>query len=1220
MYKINNKVVHDLFRRYIMKISLTAIICTLICLHISAKGVAQRVTMKSSKISLKNAFREINKQTGYNFLWSSQKIDSDIKVAVNIQNQPLEVAVSSIIKGLKLRYEIDDRLIIIKEKKLDEDLASSIVLDPNILNKEIVQTFIQVHGRVVDEQGKPIVGITVQVKDEKSQGTTTNNSGDFLLPKVDKNAVLIVSGINIESFEVKVQGKTDLSTLTAKLKVTTLEAAEVQVNTGYQTVSKERVTGSYNVIGSETIERRHSSDLSAALLGTVAGMQGKENADGTINFTIRGAASLYADARPLVVVDGFPVANGFKDINPNDVESVTVLKDAAAASIWGARSANGVIVVSTKKAKQRFNISANVMTRIGEKMNLSTALTTASAADQVAWERLAYENKWFANTYSNSFSELARPYSLAKELLFAHYAKNSISLEEMNSGLNKLSQSDNRKQIKDHLLQNPALQQYNLSISSSNEHMQNMFSIMYEHGVGNVIENNLNRWRMNYTAQAKIFNWLDFNFASNIHYLQSENSGPTINELRMLSPYEMILNDDGSYAAQLMGVNREQYSKIKGTLPYEDWDYNILRESRARSLRSTDINSRFQTGLTFKLLKGLTFDTKFQYEYNISRTRNYYKEDSYYVRDWVNFIVDYDQINKKVNKQFIPKGGILQTTDATSRNYSWRNQLNFNKTIDKHAVAVIAGAEVSQYRMDGTNNPWVWGFDDKTNRMSPLPFGGRSIAGIIQLKNIIGSNLPQLDQSAFGYTDLAVGAPKSRQRIDYNTDAASFSYRNDRYVSVFGNASYTYDNKYSISGSARSDASNLITNDPKYRWAPLWSVGGLWHVSREDFMKPAADWLSRLSLRLTYGFNGNVEKSTSPLTLINMSQIPSSNTGTYTGTFIQGNPLLRWERTGTTNAGIDFGLFGNLLYGSIDVYSKKGVDILGDVPQPTINGGLATQRINQAHISNKGFEIELGVKTKPNESGIWLNTKVTYSYNRNKVTALNNSSIQSQTVASGTTFTEGYPIGSIWSYVYAGMKDGEPQISRTGDQTTYPMASNAMAIANYDDGYLVYSGAGISPHTAGLQATLSGYGFDFSFLVVGNFGGKFRNPTFTYPLLTLGKDIIPMFVKDVLNGSADIPSWPEPNSSTFSSWATYTPYLSSLVESSSFIKLKELNLEYRLPKSFTDRIKMGNIKIFTQVRDLGCIWKSNSRKYDPEWLPGTLAPATTYAFGFNVNF
>lgn len=238
--------------------------------------------------------------------------------------------------------------------------------------------------------------------------------------------------------------------------------------TGYTTLSRERATGSFNRVGSEVIAQRRASDLSSALLGTVAGMQGKENTDGTINYIIRGTTSLYADAAPLVVVDGFPVANGFRDVNPNDVENITILKDAAASSIWGARSANGVIVITTKKAKlggsgqsKNVNINVNAMLKIGDKLDLGTVLTTASSEDHVFYEKLAFDNNWISGSgYVDNFtaSIVNSPLTLVSEQLYAH-KRGRITEAELNARLDELSKTNNRQQIKDHLLQRPILQQ-----------------------------------------------------------------------------------------------------------------------------------------------------------------------------------------------------------------------------------------------------------------------------------------------------------------------------------------------------------------------------------------------------------------------------------------------------------------------------------------------------------------------------------------------------------------------------------------------------------------------------------------------------------------------------------------------------------------------------------------------------------------------------------------
>jgi len=282
--------------------------------------------------------------------------------------------------------------------------------------------------------------------------------------------------------------------------------------------------------------------------------------------------------------------------------------------------------------------------------------------------------------------------------------------------------------------------------------------------------------------------------------------------------------------------------------------------------------------------------------------------------------------------------------------------------------------------------------------------------------------------------------------------------------------------------------------------------------------------------------------------------------------------------------------------------------------------------INQASILNRGIEVELGIRTRLGASGISMTTNVVYAYNHNRVLDLHRPNLQANAVVSAQTgiFVEGHPVGSLWSYVFAGMIDGVPHLSRTVDGVTtyYAMNSTAMAISNIGDGFIINSGSSISPHTAGWRGVLSGHGFTFSFLVTGNFGGHFRNQAFNFPQLTLGKDIITRYVNDVINGSPNVPSWPASTATPadFSMWGLYTGFLNTLVESSSFIKLRELNLEYELPRRWLDRTAIRRASLFAQARNLGNLWVANSRGYDPEWLPGTLPPTTSYVFGLSINF
>ncbi|MCL2501830.1 MAG: SusC/RagA family TonB-linked outer membrane protein [Bacteroidales bacterium] len=1182
------------------------------------KAQQNLITLNRSDIPLSEAINLIEQQTNFSFFYTDE-IDTKEKVSINIRQGAIEATLLQMFSQSPIRHRIIGTQIVLYKTALTNNtpLISNQTKKPVGSMGNMISTTnggdhaqqttnnlrtsqnqeIGLRGIVRDEKGNPLPDATIAIKGTR-QITTTGSTGDFSFASLAPNATIIVSYIGYKTIEYDINGRAFVE-LNLETDAQILQDVVV---TGYQTISRERAAGSFNVIRSESIAKSLSADISTALLGTTAGMQGKENSDGSIDFTIRGVGTLHADRTPLIVVDGFPAANGFKDVNPNDVESVTILKDAAAASIWGARSGNGVIVVITKRPKDMgvLKVDVNAMVRIGEKWDLSTVLTNASSKDQVAYEKYYYDNNLIMTVYNNTFSQIGASLSLATEYMYAH-RNGQISEAEMNAGLQRLSETNNRGQIKDILLQNPVLQQYNIAVSKASQREKNYMSIQYENSLGNVIANFSDRWRLHYNNQTNLFKWLEFNFSTNLHYVRANSSGPARAEMANLSPYEMILNEDGSYATQLMR-NRAQLAKIPaGALPYDDWSYNLLREVRGRNLTSKDVSTRVIAGLNFKVLNGLSYATSFLYEYNNRETNDLYGEDTYYVRDRVNNHVSYTGGAGSITAQFIPKGAILRPSVLNDENYSWRNQANFDRSFNnKHNVTALAGIEITENVFNRRTPPWIYGHDPVKNTSAQLPYGAFSVNSggqFVQIKNITGANVASVE-----------GA---------NT---VFGYRNDRYVSIYANFAYSFEGKYILTGSARSDASNLITDDPAYRWAPLWSIGGMWHAHREGFARNIA-WLNRLTTRLTFGHNGNVDKTTSPYTLLSVSATPSLSTGTFTNSIAQmGNPTLRWEKTHTLNFAVDFAACNNMLFGSIEVYNKEGNDIIGTVTLPAVTGS-SSKKLNVAGIYNRGFEVELGINARITND-VSISTRATYAYNKNKITKLFYPSVYAYQMIEGGRdgigYVAGYPVNAMWAYDYLGMTDGTPYV--LGAQGR-PESFNSVETHTRGLGlqFLQYMGPIMDPHTLGWTGTVSGYGLNLSFLITGKFGGHFRNPTFNYNMLGTGKNIVPMFIHEVLNGSDKLPAFPLPNSGQAYLWDRYTPNLATMVESSSFLKFKEITLDYNLPKRWVDAIGLGTLKVYGQIRDLGCIWTANSRSYDPEWLPGNLKPSTTYALGLNIT-
>ena len=278
------------------------------------------------------------------------------------------------------------------------------------------------------------------------------------------------------------------------------------------------------------------------------------------------------------------------------------------------------------------------------------------------------------------------------------------------------------------------------------------------------------------------------------------------------------------------------------------------------------------------------------------------------MRQLINTTSSWNQETGKVTPN-LPKGGIKDQSKTEIRAYNWRNQLNFVRTFaDRHDVNVIAGMEVSDRVRESTTYARTYGYNDETLSVGVFPNGPTGT------KNWMGNS-----NGTFGYTN-------------------SYSYSTDRYFSLYANAAYTFDEKYTVSGSVRTDASNLITDDPKYRYSPFWSLGLGWQIGKENFMA-GIDWLDRLNIRATYGYNGNVDKSTSFRPLISVNATQNTYTHDFTASISSyGNPSLRWEKTGTWDLGIDYSVLAGKLYGKIDVYNKLGKDLIASMTIPSVNG------------------------------------------------------------------------------------------------------------------------------------------------------------------------------------------------------------------------------------------------------------------------------------------
>src|SRR5258705_1410692 len=442
----------------IMKIA--AILLTVFCIHAGANGYTQGITLSVKNAKLEKVFEEIQKQAGDQFVYKWEILSEAKPVDVQVKNALLKDVLDLCFKDQPLSYTIIDNIIVIsrKEKKESGDGV-------NIINS------IDVRGRVTNEKGEAIAGATVTIKGTNKL-TTTNENGEFFLEKIDENATLRFTSVNIEPYEISVNGRTYL-TINAKTKITTGEAVVVEANTGYQKVEPNKINGSVVVIDNKTLNQQTGPNILQRLDGITSGLYfnvGKNIniSQGTTNISIRGLSTINGPLDPLVVMDNFPYEGDINNINPNDVENITVLKDASATSIWGARAGNGVIVITTKRGKfnQKLSIGFNSNLIVTKKTDLFS-LPQMSIPDYIDVEELIFKKGYFdAQINSLSSYYLALPPAVE---VFLKRRNRLISASDSTRQIDALKRIDSREQYDKYFNHHAVLQQYSLNIKGGSD-------------------------------------------------------------------------------------------------------------------------------------------------------------------------------------------------------------------------------------------------------------------------------------------------------------------------------------------------------------------------------------------------------------------------------------------------------------------------------------------------------------------------------------------------------------------------------------------------------------------------------------------------------------------------------------------------------------------------------------------------------------------------------
>jgi TonB-linked SusC/RagA family outer membrane protein len=1040
-------------------------------------------------------------------------------------------------------------------------------------------------GRVLSaEEGVPLSKATISIK-ELSEYAVSDTSGNFILSIPGKQVTLHVTHVGFESQTVLLPK--EQNTIIIYLKRDEAILKDVTVSTGYQNISKERATGSFTTINNALLNRSVGADILSRLENVSSGLLFDRRFNGQPTLTIRGQSTILSDAAPLIVVDNFPYEGDIHNINPNDIENVTILKDAAAASIWGARAGNGVVVINTKRGRkeQPLKVEVNSNVTIGEKPDLYYNRDFINSADFIDVERFLFSRGY----YSWQEGQPGQALSPVVQLLIAQ-RDGQISAAEAESRINALSQVDVRKDIAKYFYQKGINQQYAVSLHGGQSKVSYFFSGGFDQSRDNLTRNGSNRITLN--SLTSYYPVESLEISTNIvysHNTQKENNtgAGQINSGggKGLYPYAQIADADGNP----LTVVRDYSSTYVGLAPANgllDWNYRPLQDMRNADYTFQTENVRINTSAKYSFNRYLNVEGRYQYEHQTITGNNLQTQQTYFVRNLINQYAYKD--GSGIVKFPVPLGDILDNSTTSLVTHSARGQINFNKSWGSQSdFTALAGIEIRQSVVNGYGSR-LYGYDNNLANSIPVDY------------------VTRFSVNPYGY---------SAKIPSY----VSLKGLTDRNLSYFANAAYTFRKRYIISASARKDESNLFGVNANQKGVPLWSAGLAWVASSEKSYS-FSRWFPYLKIRATYGYNGNINKSLTAYTTASYST--DRTTGLQTAQILTPpNPGLRWEKISIFNVGIDFETKNNLLSGSLEYYHKKGIDLIGNSPlDPTAGfnvGGRTNFTGNNADMKGHGFDVQLMLNKNLGKFQ-WV-SNVLFSYTTDKITRYEYKSALSDYLSSYPSPIVGKPRFGIYRFKWAGLdpETGDPQVYLKGKVSKD--YGNISSTATIED--LQYSGPALPPYFGAWRNTFSFRSFSVGCNISYKFGYYFTRSSINYVALfdswTGNVDFEKRWQKPGDEKITQVPSMP--TSPNYSRDYVYNSS-SVLVEKGDHIRFQDIHFGYQFNQAKNHWLPFNGLSVYGYINNLGIIWRANPSHIDPDYVFQPYPPSKTYSLGIKIQF
>ncbi len=1082
-------------------------------------------------------------------------------------------------------------------KQIDENKTTSVMgMRQNQTQK--------VTGRVTDKAGSPLPGVTIIVKDTKT-GAATDIDGYFSFTnlKAEDKPVLQFSFIGFSPKEVDADFSNPMFIILEEEHQTIDEV----VITGYQVLDKREAASSVFSVKTEDVMIDNAISVDQMLQGKIPGvsvLSSSGEPSSTPKIRIRGNATINGNKAPVWVVDGvivesavpftasdlnsedaeYLIGNAISGINPQDIESITVLKDASATAIYGVKAANGVIVITTKKGytgKPVISYSGSISFNqrpsyrnfdrmsAGERMLLSR---------EIAELGFRYPRIPSGDSYEGVLQELYR-----KKLTQEEFADKISFIQQRNTDWYK------------EIFRNSMDNIHNVNLTGGGQKANYYFSVGFNDNLGAVKGSEAKRLTTLAKINLAVNKYVDV--VGKIGYSMNNNMGyhPSINPnmyayktSRTLAPY----NEDGTFA---------MYDRGSGYM------YNFIKEQSLTGQSGKTNNFDGLFNLNIRLMDGLSYQGVFSYHNTQSNRRTWAEEESYSVAlvrgyDYHQF----DETSQKYKDSRLPFGGILSQNNMSQSAYTIRNILTYKQTFRvKHAVHAMGGSELRANSYEGvstTGYGWTPEFGEKF-----MP---------VYTDNFINSYLRR------GFLN-----PNNTNRI---TKVASY----------FGTFSYSYGYKYTLNANVRSDGSNKFGSNPRYRWLPTWSVAAKWSVAEENFMKNIT-WLDMLDFRASYGIQGNIHDDATPELIVQIMERDGISQLESSRIFRLPNPDLRWEKTNSVNIATDFAILNNRAKGSFEIYNKYTTDLIHNKSVPASNG-RAYLSINSGEMTNRGFEGFLNVDILRGKKFDW-SVGFNFARNFNKVERANNDIYSEKEKVDlmllGEMAIEGESLGSLYAYKFAGLspENGYPLFYAKNGKKVHVADAEQLELVNCGSIFPSLYGGFDTQFTLNKNISLN---IAFTYSV----GGKKRlfnayedvNAVFD-PLTNVSRDMMNRWKKP---GDEKITSIPaiydrdlisgfvqDENVSAISQGSLNYLYPTQIynnsderVVSSDFLRLRSVGISYLVPKNIREKLYLNTCVLRLQATNLG-VWGNKKWKgLDPESSSSSIPILPSYTLTVNLSF